>query len=251
MVQLRSQNQTVLGSTPLDKPYSARPHRLYFAVTNYCNRACPWCCTYSSPRGKSWLDIQTFLSRLPGDFPYEVQFEGGEPTTHPNFFELVRLARGNKLCRKVIVVTNGVNLPRERASLADYLRQLGTPLTVKLSINHYLLSHDRGLLDLAALLKLLAAGHPGFELVLNVRLRKGALRDDGDVLDAITSADLSDVSNVFFLQRYGLATEASTWEEPFVVGTNFTLFTPDGRNFGTDLITRSEAMREVDERSAL
>ena len=59
----------------------------------------------------------------------------------------------------------------------------------------------------------------------------------------VEAAGLMPVSNVFYLQRYGFASDESDWEPPAPVWHEFSLVNPDGRMFGPDLIARSEAMR--------
>ena len=119
-------------------------------------------------------------------------------------------------------------------------------MTIKLSVNHYLLDHDPDLLDLAGLLRDAMKQLAGDRmLVLNVRLRRGPADDDQAVVAAVRAAGLLDLANVFYLQRYGFAAKRTDWEEPFVVGTNFTLVNPDGSSQGTDLVQRSEAMRAL------
>ncbi|WP_052546925.1 radical SAM protein [Enhygromyxa salina] len=244
MIDLRSQNLTLTGALPRDRPTTARPHRLYVATTNHCNRACPWCSTCSSPRGQTWLSTQDYAASFPAQGPFEVQLEGGEPTIHPQFPELVRLAQTHPRCVRLVLVTNGVVLPREPKTLRAWLLELGAPLTIKLSINHHLLAQDPGLLALAALLRdELAALGRDRELVLNVRLRPDAPGQDAWVREAVAKAGLLELANVFHLQAYGFASERAGWDTPFVVGTNFTLVNPDGRTHGPDLVGRSEAMR--------
>jgi hypothetical protein len=240
VVELRAQNLTLTGTLPRDRPSEARPHRVYVATTNHCNRSCPWCSTCSSPHGSTWIGVSDYLASFPSEGEFEVQLEGGEPTLHPEFFELVRLARAQPRCTRVVIVTNGVVLPRARELLRAWLLELGTPLTIKLSINHHLLARDRGLLTLAADIRDLMRDLG--ELVLNVRLRPDAPGQDGWVTDAVREAGLLELANVFHLQAYGFAS-ARAWEPPFLVGSNFTLVTPDGRTHGPDLIARSEAMR--------
>jgi hypothetical protein len=244
VVELRPQNLTLTGSLPRDRPSESRAHRLYVATTNHCNRACPWCSTCSSPRGRTFIDVAAYVACLPASEPFEVQLEGGEPTIHPQFFELVARARAQPRCLRVIVVTNGVVLPRERAALHDYVSRLGAPLTIKLSINHHLLARDRDLLELAAALRDTFEQLGGDrELVLNVRLRPDAPGRDAWVEEAVAAAGLGELANVFWLQAYGFAATRAGWEQPFVVGRNFTLINPDGSAHGPDLIGRSEAMR--------
>jgi MoaA/NifB/PqqE/SkfB family radical SAM enzyme len=229
---------------PLDHPTPERPHRLYVAMTNHCNRACPWCSTCSSPRGRSWLSVEKYVAGFPAAGPFQVQLEGGEPTIHPQFWEFVRIAREHPRCGHLVLCTNGVVLPRSREDLAAYVERLGAPLTLKLSINHYLLDHDRGLIGLAANLRNIFAEQGGERtLVINVRLRRGVEDDDRRVVNQVEAAGLMPVSNVFYLQRYGYASGEADWEPPSPVWHEFSLINPDGQVFGPDLIARSEAMR--------
>lgn len=230
---------------PLDHPTPERPHRVYVALTNHCNRVCPWCSTCSSPRGSTWLTPADFLAALP-DGPFQVQLEGGEPTVHPEFWEFVRLARGHPRCTHLVLCTNGVVLPRSRERLRVWLERLGVPLTVKLSINHHLLDHDCGLIELAVLVRdLFTEMGGGRLLVINVRLRRGYEEDDRLVREAVEAAGLLPHANVFFLQRYGFASDEADWEPPAPVWDNFRLVNPDGRVYGPDLIARSEGMRRL------
>jgi organic radical activating enzyme len=243
MTQLRPQNRTLTGTLPLDRPTASRPHRVYVATSNHCNRSCPWCSTCSSPQGSTVIGIAEYLAGFPPEGAFEVQLEGGEPTIHPEFFELVALARANPRCVRVVVVTNGVVVPRASEAQREWLSRLGAPLTLKLSINHHLLARDPDLLELAASLRDRFAELGGErELVLNVRLRPDAPGADEWVREAVAEAGLLELANVFHLQAYGLASERD-WDRPFVVATNFTLINPDGSSHGTDLIGRSEAMR--------
>ncbi len=233
-------------TVPHDHPTPGRPHRVYFALTNHCNRACPWCSTCSSPRGSTWLSIENFVARFPGEGVFQVQLEGGEPTLHPDFFEFVRVAREHPRCAHLVLCTNGVVLPRGEAELRAWVLRLGTPLTVKLAVNHYLLDRDPGLIALALALRDLMRGLGGERsLVVNVRLRRGVEDDDRRVREAVESAGLLPDANVFFLQRYGFASGETGWELPVLVAWNFALVNPDGKSYGPDLVARSEAMRQL------
>jgi hypothetical protein len=228
---------------PHDHPTPARAHRVYVALTNHCNRACPWCSTYSSPERNTWITPAQFAASLPGEGAFEVQLEGGEPTLHPQFDGFITGLRANPRCTKLILCTNGVVLPRRPERLRPWLARLGEPLLVKLSINHHLIEHDEGLIPLAAQVRdTLAALGGAREVVFNVRLRRGYANDDAAVRDAVMRAGLNEYANVFYLQRYGLASAESGWDEPFLAGHNFRLVNPDGRVFGPDLVARSKAM---------
>jgi MoaA/NifB/PqqE/SkfB family radical SAM enzyme len=229
---------------PLDHPTPERSHRLYFALTNHCNRACPWCSTCSSPRGRTWLSLENYAAAFPAEGSFQVQLEGGEPTIHPQFWEFVRMAREHPRCGHLVLCTNGVAVPRSERELREYVARLGAPLTLKLSVNHYLVDHDKGLVGLAVALREVFAEMAGERtLVVNVRLRRGVEGDDRRVVELVESAGLMPVSNVFYLQRYGFASEEMDWEPPAPVWHAFSLINPDGTVFGPDLIGRSEAMR--------
>jgi molybdenum cofactor biosynthesis enzyme MoaA len=215
-------------------------------LSNHCNRSCPWCSTCSSPEGKAHLAVEDFTRHLPEAGEFEVQLEGGEPTIHPEFWRFVRASRAHPRCRLLVLCTNGVALPRQPKRLRPWLEALGMPLTLKLSVNHHLLERDPGLLELARQISaaFAALGGPR-QLVLNVRLRKGAEDDDAWVVDRVTQAGLAPLANVFYLQRYGFAEGMADWGLPFLVGTNFSLINPDGQVFGPDLLARSAAMRKL------
>jgi organic radical activating enzyme len=229
---------------PLDHPTPNRAHRIYFALTNACNRDCPWCSTCSSTRGSTYLTLASFHAALPPEGVFQVQLEGGEPTVHPDFLRFVDAARAEPRCERVVVCTNGVRMPRHPDKLRRWLERLGAPLTLKLSMNHFLLDADDRLVDLALASRDAMANLGGDRLfVLNVRLRRGHDDDDARVREAVERAGLLPHANVFFLQRYGFAAGEVSWDPPRPVWDRFTLVNPDGTTFGPDLVRRSEAMR--------
>lgn len=229
---------------PLDHPTPDRPHRVYVALTNHCNRSCPWCSTCSSPGGKTFLSLDSFHAALPKSGRFQLQLEGGEPTIHPNFWEFVRAAREHPRCERLILCTNGVVLPRQPERVRLWLARLGAPITLKISFNHHLVDHDAGLLDLCQILRdQFKESGADRMLVINVRLRQGYEEDDVRIRRAIEAAGLLDHANLFFLEAYGFAKEESGWLPPRPVADNFTLVNPDGAIFGPDLIARSEGMR--------
>lgn len=234
---------TLTRSKPLDFPEKTRPFRIYAALTNTCNRKCPWCSACSSPGGKSFLTLTDLVRHFPATGDFEVQLEGGEPLLHPEFWEFVSRARTHPRCTRIVVVTNGTRVPRIDTALLDWLDRFGREFTLKLSVNHYLLDRDPGLLDLAERL-FLHMGENGDRgtLVLNVRLRKGSDADKQNILEAVAARGLLPCANVFHLQRYGFASDQPDWDPPYVVEKRFTLLNPDGRSFGTDIVARAEAM---------
>ncbi|MCA9538671.1 MAG: hypothetical protein KC620_07265, partial [Myxococcales bacterium] len=223
-----------------DAPVAGRPHRVYVAVTNACNRACPWCSTFSSPERRTWLSLDAFAAALPAEGDFELQLEGGEPTLHPELHRFIDLARATGRCRHSILCTNGVRLPRRPDALRAWLARWPRPLTIKVSANHHLIERDATHLDRLRALADVAPGE-GVEVVINLRRRRAG---DGDqwVRAAVEAAGLMPLTNDFFLQRYGLAADDDTLDPPYLAGTDFTLINPDGAAFGTDLVARSDAM---------
>jgi hypothetical protein len=140
-------------------------------------------------------------------------------------------------------------LPRAVAPLRAWLDALGRPLTLKVSVNHHLVEHDPGLLDLCERLRDLTPPEgDALSLVINLRRRPGVENDDAALREALAARGLLPLTNDFPLQRYGYAAdreEWAQWGEPFAVADRFTLVNPDGSTHGTDLVGRSEAMRRL------
>lgn len=224
-----------------DAPVAGRPHRVYVALTNACNRACPWCSTYSSPERQTYIDDDAFVAALPAAGPFELQLEGGEPTLHPRLFELLALAHATGRVTHTILCTNGVRLPRRPAALDAWLGRWPRPLTIKVSVNHHLVERDAGHVEAVAGLAA-ACDRQGIECVVNLRRRPAAPDADEWVRAAVEAAGLMPSTNDFWLQRYGMASDDDTLDAPYLAGTGFTLINPDGVAHGTDLIARSEAM---------
>ncbi|MHA1683637.1 MAG: radical SAM protein [Promethearchaeota archaeon] len=237
----------------LDSPFTGRDLRLYVAITNKCNRSCPFCSMYSSKTGKTFITLEKISKHIPPRGTYQVQLEGGEPLIHPEFFAFLEFFAAQPRCTRILVATNGslfpfeekggiLNIPGSRKRLIRFLEKVPARTTFKVSLNHALLSEDpllfekaRFLLDIAKVM----------EVPIIFNLRKRVAREcefDNHLEEAVRKWHLDDHTNSFFLQRYGRYSMNSLAEVPHLVGTNFTLINPDGTSFGTDLITRSESM---------
>ncbi len=97
-------------------------------VTDACNLKCPVCYANSGPDRQTYKtmdEIRAMLDvtcRNEGE-PDVVQISGGEPTLHPNFFDILDEARKRPI-RHLMVNTNGVriaNSPAFAKRLAEYL----------------------------------------------------------------------------------------------------------------------------------
>jgi uncharacterized radical SAM superfamily Fe-S cluster-containing enzyme len=85
-------------------------------LTNRCNLTCPVCFANANVAGYVYEpnleQIRTTLNTLRGERPVDgrvVQFSGGEPTIHPQFFEVLSMAREMGFTH-IQAATNGIEL---------------------------------------------------------------------------------------------------------------------------------------------
>ncbi|MFC4779525.1 radical SAM protein [Paenibacillus sp. GCM10023252] len=97
-------------------------------VTDRCNLECPICYAESSPHRNTWRSLEQIefmldaIVRNEGE-PDIVQISGGEPTIHPQFFEILDLAK-SKPIKHIMVNTNGLRIAQDKAfaeRLASYM----------------------------------------------------------------------------------------------------------------------------------
>ena len=86
-------------------------------VTDHCNLRCPVCYASSGPErttSRSLPEIERMLDALVASegAPDVVQISGGEPTVHPDFFEILDAARRRPI-RHLMVNTNGIRIAKE------------------------------------------------------------------------------------------------------------------------------------------
>ena len=97
-------------------------------VTDRCNLTCPTCYAMSSPhygRHRTLEEIEAMLDTIVANEgePDVVQISGGEPTVHPQFFEILDIAK-TKPIRHIMLNTNGVRIAKDEAfveRLASYM----------------------------------------------------------------------------------------------------------------------------------
>lgn len=95
-------------------------------VTERCNLECPICYASSSPNTGTWRTLQHIEAMFDAVVRNErqpdiIQISGGEPTIHPNFFEILDLAK-SKPIRHLMVNTNGLRIANDR----EFVRRLAT-----------------------------------------------------------------------------------------------------------------------------
>ncbi|MCB1641830.1 MAG: radical SAM protein, partial [Xanthomonadales bacterium] len=86
-------------------------------ITDHCNLRCPICYADSGPHRPGFRDLATIERMLDAVVANEgepdvVQISGGEPTLHPQFFEVLDAARRRPI-RHLMVNTNGLRIARE------------------------------------------------------------------------------------------------------------------------------------------
>ncbi len=97
-------------------------------VTDHCNLQCPICYSESGPQRlahRSLEQIEFLLDCVVRNegHPDVVQISGGEPTIHPEFFQILDLAKARPI-KHLMLNTNGVRIARDEEfarRLADYL----------------------------------------------------------------------------------------------------------------------------------
>lgn len=97
-------------------------------ITDRCNLTCPTCYAMSSPHYGSHRTLEE-VERMfdivvanEGE-PDVVQISGGEPTIHPQFFEILDIAK-TKPIRHLMVNTNGIRIAKDKEftkRLASYM----------------------------------------------------------------------------------------------------------------------------------
>ena len=100
-------------------------------INEHCNLTCPVCFADSSPARGKHLPLKTIermvdaLVASEGE-PDLVQLSGGEPTLHPEFFEVLDIVRARPV-KHVMINTNGLRIAQEPdfvARLAEHKRGL-------------------------------------------------------------------------------------------------------------------------------
>lgn len=217
--------------------------RLYINITNRCNTDCPFCCMYSGTSKTVDMKFETFkqiVDDCEGEF--EIQFEGGEPLIHGNFYLFLEYAVSTGRCKKVNILTNGIELGKHLHRLVHEHKWYGIPFEVKVSVNYWLLKKHENHLNLIADYVYSTEFIPGFKFILNTRKR----HDDEWIDEEIKKLGLENINHSFYLQRYGKMT-GSDYDGVQIVQNieNWKIYSVDGLCFQQDLVARSEHERNL------
>lgn len=95
-------------------------------VTDRCNLTCPTCYAESSPtygNHRTLEEIEKMFDVIVANEgqPDVVQISGGEPTIHPNFFEILDIAK-SKPIRHLMLNTNGIRIANDE----EFVKRLAT-----------------------------------------------------------------------------------------------------------------------------
>ena len=207
-------------------------------ITDNCNLRCPVCYASSGPHRPQHHSLETVTRMLDAVVANEgepdvVQLSGGEPTLHPQLFEIIEAARARPI-RHLMINTNGIRIAQDRAlleRLAAYRQRFEVYLQFDSLESHALLTL-RGA-DLTRIRREALAALNEFDIstTLVVTLRKGL--NDREVGAII---------------RFALT-------QPCVRGVTFQPVSDVGRNEGFDgrsqRLTVSEVRRAIVEQSGL
>lgn len=97
-------------------------------VTDHCNLRCPICYADSGPHRPGFRDLATIERMLDAVVANEgepdvVQISGGEPTLHPQFFEILDAAKARPI-RHLMVNTNGLRIAKDPEFVARLARYM-------------------------------------------------------------------------------------------------------------------------------
>ncbi len=113
---------------------------LIVEITDNCNLRCPTCYAASGPERTNHRPLEQIERMLDlavqneGE-PSVVQLSGGEPTLHPQFFEIVDAARARPI-KHLMVNTNGIRIANE-PDFAARLGDLGEDFEVYLQFDSF------------------------------------------------------------------------------------------------------------------
>lgn len=112
-----------MGSDPLEKLSTCLA---LIEIVDSCNLACPTCFADSPvSRQVDCVSIDDFKQRVDGVIERKgeieiLQLSGGEPTIHPQFFELLEWAQTHPSIGYVLINTNGVRFARDPQFAATF-----------------------------------------------------------------------------------------------------------------------------------
>jgi len=100
------------------------PELVDVKITDYCNAGCSFCYQNSSPKGKhaDYNDFVRLMETLDKLNVFEVVLGGGEPTSHPRFADMLKVAHDHNMVPNFTTrTTDWVQDEKIRKSVTDYV----------------------------------------------------------------------------------------------------------------------------------
>ena len=109
-------------------------------ITDSCNLRCPVCYSSSGPERlehRPLVVVEKMLDAVVRNEgkPDVVQISGGEPTLHPDFFEILKMAKARPI-RHLMVNTNGVRIAQDE-KFVERLREADEDIEVYLQFDSF------------------------------------------------------------------------------------------------------------------
>lgn len=110
-------------------------HLPVFSITNDCNLDCPICFTYNRPDSKYYKSVEETKHILNHIVAQSggvqlINLTGGEPTLHPNLFEILETCRCEGIGR-ITMNTNGIKIAEDER-FAEKIKASGVQLVLSL-----------------------------------------------------------------------------------------------------------------------
>ena len=191
-----------LSEAPADIVYS--PIRIYFELTSGCFLRCKTCFNQSGkakPDEMTTDEVKKTLDGLRNDNVLDIRFSGGEVTTRPDWFEILKYAK--RLGFSVSLNTNGVYKNPELT--IDQLASLDLEqITLSIDGGRDFHNYIRGKENYERTVKTLEELHKrDAHLRINTVLTKGAANDLEEILDL--AGRFVEEINFFYMRTAGRA----------------------------------------------
>lgn len=217
-------------------------NKLYINITNHCDVYCPFCCMNSDSKKQSFMHFDTIYRILKEIYPpIIVQLEGGEPTTHPQFYLFLEYISTLDNVKEIVIDTNALTLDKHIDKIVDIAIRNKRLITVKPSYNTYLrTAFSRGnyadyLTNIISACEFI----PYVNFAVNVR---GHSNKELEELKYGLPKKMHDISNFHLFNSYGRAGNDKTLPDLQIneVYENWCCYASDGECFGRDLKERAK-----------
>ena len=135
---------------------------IHISITSTCNMRCPNCCYGMNWRSHVYSDIELLKSDV-AHFKtlQEFTITGGEPTTHPNFGEIVQLLRDELPGLEMRIETNGLLYEKWKSFFQMF---------DLINVTHYTKDSWSGCLDNTRMVEVISKNHKSVRVIPIVHL---------------------------------------------------------------------------------